>query len=160
MGASGWSYVTPYRGDVGESLRELRVRVFRDRRYWWPDDFEEDEPRPDTIERLRASEHVRESGTHSILDVDRVVRTTEPPAWDRWREDLGTVRPLAQDRVTVHFGTARPSRAQFQALADNPGAPGAMEFHDEVKMRGTGLYVLLYDGDQPSDVGFWGYSGD
>jgi hypothetical protein len=35
-----------------------------------------------------------------------------------------------------------------------------MEFHNEVKMRGTGLYVLLYDGDQPSDVGFWGYSGD
>jgi hypothetical protein len=29
-----------------------------------------------------------------------------------------------------------------------------------VKMRGTGLYLLLYNGDQPSDVGFWGYSGD
>ena len=67
-------------------------------------------------------------------------------AWRRWREDLGTVRPLADDRVILHFGTTRPSRTQFQGLADDPGAPGAMEFHDEVKMCGTGLYVLLYDG--------------
>jgi|HubBroStandDraft_4_1064222.scaffolds.fasta_scaffold06549_1 hypothetical protein len=160
MGASDWSYVAPYRGDVNESLQELRERVFRDRQYWWWDDFEEDEPRPDTIELLYASEHVKQSGTHSILDVDRVVHTSEPPTWDRWREDLGTVRPLADDRVILHFGSTRPSRTQFQALADDPSAPGAMEFHDEVKMRGTGLYVLLYDGDQPSDVGFWGYSGD
>ena len=159
MGASGWSYVTPLRGDVAESLRELRERVFRDREYWWRDEFEEDEPRPETIEGLRASEHVKQSGTHSILDVDRVVGTSEPPAWNRWREDLGTVRPLAENRIVLHFGTARPARAQFQALAD-PDAPGARAFHDEVKMRGTGLYVLLYDGGQPSDVGFWGYSGD
>jgi hypothetical protein len=103
---------------------------------------------------------VKHSGTHSILDVARVVHTSEPPTWDRWREDLGTVRPLADDRVILHFGTTRPSRTQFQALADGPGASGAMEFHDEVKMCGTGLYVLWYDGDQASDVGFWGYSGD
>ena len=160
MGASGWSYVTPYRGDVAESLRELRERVFRDREYYWRGDSGEGQPRPDTIEGIWASEYMKQSGTHSILDVDRVVQTSEPPTWDRWREDLGTVRPLAKDRVIFHFGTARPSRGQFQALADDPGAPGAMEFNDEVKMRGTGLYLLLYNGDQPSDVGFWGYSGD
>jgi hypothetical protein len=34
MGASGWSYVASYRGDVDESLQELRERVFRDRQYW------------------------------------------------------------------------------------------------------------------------------
>ena len=160
MGASSWSYVTPYRSDVDESLRELRERVFRDQEYYWRDDFEEDEPRPDTIKGIWASEGMKQSGTHSILDVDRVVQTSEPPTWDRWREDLGTVRPLAEDRVILHFGTARPSRGQFQALADDPGVPGAMEFHNEVRMRGTGLYVLLYNDDQPSDVGFWGNSGD
>src|ERR1700733_6335144 len=30
MGASEWSYVTPYRRDIEVSLRELQQRVFRD----------------------------------------------------------------------------------------------------------------------------------
>lgn len=160
MGASGWSYVTPYRGDVAQSLRELRERVFRDKAYHWWDDFEEDEPRPATIEGIWASECMQESGTHSILDVGRVVETTRVPGWDNSREDLGTVRPLAADAILRHFGTSQPSRTQFEALADHPGAPGFGDFVDEVKMRWTGLYVLLYDGGEPTEVGFWGYSGD
>jgi hypothetical protein len=160
VGASGWSYVTPYRGSVAESLKELRERVFRDRDYYWWDDFEEDEPRPATIEGIWESEPMKESGTHSILDVNRVVATTQAPSWDNWREDLGTVRPLAADRVAHHFGTGRPSRAQFEELADGIKGPASRAFADEVKMRGTGLYVLLYGGGQPAEVGIWGASGD
>lgn len=160
MGASGWSYVTPYRGDVAESLRELRERVFRDKAYYWWDDFEEDEPRPAAIAGIWASEEMKQSGTHSILDVDRVVGTTEAPGGGNWRTDLGTVRPLAADAIVRHFGTAKPSRAQFEALADNPEAPGFAEFIGEVTMSWTGRYVLLYDNGQPTEVGFWGYSGD
>jgi hypothetical protein len=66
-----------------------------------------------------------------------------PPLW-------GDVSILYPPR-NMHY--AKPySRTSLSGLADDPGAPGAMEFHGEVKMRGTGLYVLLYDGDQPSDV--------
>jgi hypothetical protein len=138
------------------ALQELRERVFRDREYFWWDDFEEDEPRPATIEGIWASEHMKDSGTHSILDVSRVVATTEEPSWDNWREDFGTVRPLAEDRVLRHFGTERPTRAQFEALT----GPGHAEFICEVQMRWTGLYVLLYEGDAPTEVGIWGFSGD
>jgi hypothetical protein len=142
----------------------LRERVFRDREYYWWDDFEEDEPRPATIEGIWESERMKESGTHSILDVNRVLATTDAPDWDNWQVDLGTVRPLAAGRVMRHFGTGRPSRAQFEELAGGPEGPGPgpapMAFADEVKMRGTGLYVLLYDNDQPAEVGIWGASGD
>ena len=120
MGASGWSYVTSYQGDVAQSLRELRERVFRDKAYHWWDDSEEDEPRPATIDGIWASEYMKEYGTHSILDVSRVVETTKAPSWDNSREDLGTVRPLAADAFRRHFRTSQPSRAQFEALADNP----------------------------------------
>lgn len=30
----------------------------------------------------------------------------------------------------------------------------------ECRMRWTGLYVLLYAGDEPTHVGIFGYSGD
>lgn len=160
MGASGWSYVTSYRDDVAQSLRELRERVFRDKAYNWWDDFEEDEPRPATIDGIWASEYMKESGTHSILDVSRVVETTRAPSWDNAREDLGTVRPLAAGAIQRHFGTSQPSRAQFEALTDDPKAPGFAEFIGEVTMRWTGRYVLLYDNGQPTEVGFWGHSGD
>jgi hypothetical protein len=159
MGASGWSYVTPYRGDVSAALRELRERVFRDREYYWWDDFEEDGPHPGSIDELLSHGSVAESGTHSILDVNKVVATTDLPDWHR-TEDYGTVRPLAPDRILHHFGTDRPSRSRFETLSKDQQAPGFIDFIDEVKMRGTGLYVLLYDGDTPTEVGFWGFSGD
>src|SRR5262249_2529984 len=118
MSASGWSYVTAYQGDAAESLRELRERVFRDKEYHWADEIEEDEPRPATIEGSGASEEMGQSGTHSILEVSRVVETTAPPSWDNRREDLGTIRPMAAERVIRYFGTGRPSRARFEELAD------------------------------------------
>jgi hypothetical protein len=31
---------------------------------------------------------------------------------------------------------------------------------EELKVRSAGLYILLYEGDAVTDVGFWGYSGD
>jgi len=152
--------MTAYRGDVAESLRELRERVFRDKDYFWWDDFEEDEPRPATIDGIWDSEMMKGSGTHSILDVSRVVATTDAASEDNWDEDFGTVRPLAPGRVLRHFGNGRPTRAQFEALAGDYQAPGFMEFTGEVQMRWTGLYVLLYEGDTPAEVGFWGFSGD
>jgi hypothetical protein len=159
MGASDWRYVTPYRGDVAAALRDLRERVFRDREYYWWDDFEEDEPRPATIDGIWASPRMRESGTHSVLDVSRVVTTTAPPNPGN-SGDYGTVRPLAADRVAHHFGNERPSRTQFEALAMDPSTPGHADFINELTMRGAGLYVLLYDGGRPTEAGFWGYSGD
>jgi hypothetical protein len=74
--------------------------------------------------------------------------------------DYATVRPLAAERVLHHFGTDRPTRAQFGALALASENPGYLDFSKELRVRSAGLFVLLYEGDAVADVGFWGYSGD
>jgi hypothetical protein len=160
MGASEWSYVTPYRGDVEVSLRELQQRVFRNGEYYWfweqwPGD--DPLPRPATIDGIWETETMREMGTHSILDIDQVLTTTDPPVRLN-TSDYATVRPLAAERVLHHFGTAQPCRAQFEALVSNDLRDA--EFWKELKLRSAGLYVLLYEDDAIADVGFWGYSGD
>ena len=160
MGSSEWSYVTKYQGDAAVALRELQECVFRDGDYCWWDEFGEYEPRPESVEAYWANEGRWESGTHSILDIDRVVDTTDPP--DDWVNpaDIGTVRPLAADRVRRLFGTTRPTRAQFEALAKDYANPRHRELTGEVRVRWTGFYVLLHDGDTPTEIGFWGRSGD
>ena len=160
MGASDWSYVTTYRGDVETSLRELQQRVFRDGEYYWFwDHYPGDHPipRPAAIDGIWETETMRELGTHSILDVDQVLTTTDPPArFDR--NEYSTVRPLAAARVLHHFGTDQPTRAQFEALA-SPDS-GNSDFWKELKLRSAGLYVLLYEEGAVASIGFWGYSGD
>jgi hypothetical protein len=162
MGASEWTYVTPYRGDVETSLRELQQRVFQDSEYYWfweryPGD--DPLPRPATIDGIWETETMQAEGTHSILDIDRVLTTTDPPARRNY-SDYATVRPLSAERVRHHFGTGQPTRAQFEALAFDHETPGHRDFMEELKVRSAGLYVLLYEGEEITDVGFWGYSGD
>lgn len=163
MGASGWSYVAPYNLDVATSLRRLQERLLRDGEFYWYWDAGyagvEFRPRPSTIEDLWNSEDFWESGSATILDIMRVVDTPDAPHW-RNRDDFSTVRPLAPDRIRHYFGTSHPSRAQFEAVANDYGNPHNSDFMDEDYMRWTGHYVLLYHGGVPTEVGFWGWSGD
>jgi hypothetical protein len=147
MGASGWEYVTPYEGSVEKSLEALHQRVFEelyggDDTYGGLDDLWADE------------EFMGEEGTHSVLDIQRVVHSTAALS-PRNVEDYGTLRPLAHDRVVHHFGTGRPTPARFSELPERT-------LFDECDMRWTGVYVLLYAGAQPepTHLGVFGYSGD
>ncbi|WP_405536688.1 hypothetical protein OG787_27085 [Streptomyces sp. NBC_00075] len=99
MGASGWDYVTSFDGSVERALENLHAQVFQ-AEYGDDDTYE-------TLEDLYADEEFMEEGAHSILDIGRVVRTTNPPSRHRG-EDIGTLRPLAPDRTAHHFGTDRP----------------------------------------------------
>jgi hypothetical protein len=159
VGASGWSYVTPYRADVAESLRALQEKVLRDGDYYWWDEPGEYTPRPGSLEVLWASDGRWDSGTHSILDMDRVVASADPPDW-RDGAAYGAIRPLPEDSAVRIFGTSRPSRAQFEAAAKDYASPQHDELVAEVTMRWAGLYVLLYEGDRVTEIGFWGISGD
>jgi hypothetical protein len=60
------------------------------------------------------------------------------------------------------FGTEKPTRAQFEALAADRQNPNYDSFWGDERMRWTGHYVLLYaDGEgTPAEIGFWGDSGD
>ncbi|MFI6006275.1 hypothetical protein ACIA98_38875 [Streptomyces sp. NPDC051366] len=156
MGASGWDYVTEYAGSVEASFAALQAEVF-DKDYGDGETY-------GSLAELRADEEFMcEEGTHSILDIDRVVHTTGAPRYETG--DVGTLRPLAADRAVHHFGTDRPTVQRYgEVMAAANAAMSHQQFEQsligECRMRWTGLYVLLYTGEQPTHVGIFGYSGD
>lgn len=160
MGASGWDYVAPYRGSVEATLEALHDKVFHER---YGDGAEYG-----SREELYADEDfMGEVGTHSILDVRRVVETTEHPRRDRGA-DYFTVRPLTTARLVHHFGTDRPTVPEFEsAMARSYEAPRSRNpveedrtLLGEDRMRWTGVYVLLHTDGRPTHVAFFGSSGD
>lgn len=158
MGASGWDYVTPYKGTVEKSLEALHTQVFQEL-------YGDDETYGDLEELWQDAEFMGEEGTHSILDIDRVVHTTTAPS-DHNIGDYGTLRPLAHERIVHHFGTDRPTPGRFEELlAQAHSAIGCPPDHaetllDECRMRWTGVYVVLYTDDEPTHLGIFGFSGD
>ncbi|MFF7214614.1 hypothetical protein ACFZAU_29425 [Streptomyces sp. NPDC008238] len=161
MGATGWDYVTSYRGSIEATLEALHEQVFQEL-------YADDEQYSDRA-ALYADESVEESGTHSILDVRRIVGTPTGPGRGDW--DYCTLRPLRSERLVHHFGTAEPTPQQFEdamARAKAPSSPrprrsrGAegLTLLDEQELRWTGHYVLLHSHGEPTHVGFFGISGD
>ncbi|WIM96975.1 hypothetical protein ACTOB_000457 [Actinoplanes oblitus] len=148
MGASGWSYYVAYQPDLGRALDELRTRVFRDGDYWWAEPYElgksaSDFPdRPRTEQELWASEAVQESGTHSILDVHGMVAPGEKPGF-------GTVEPVTEAEALATAGVAKLTRAHVAAI------------DDLASQRWFGRCAVLHDdAGSPSEIYFWGFSGD
>ncbi|MFJ1883605.1 hypothetical protein [Streptomyces sp. NPDC088137] len=157
MGASGWDYVTRYDGDVAAALGTLQAKVFQEE-YG-------DGARFPSLKGLHADEEfMGTEGTHTILDIARVVSTDDPPTRSGVA-DHGTLRPLALNRVAHHFGTDRPTVGQYEELA---AAANEAESHEEHKrslfgecqMRWTGYHVVLYSDGMPTHLGIFGFSGD
>lgn len=160
MGASGWEYVTAYKGSVEQSLAVLHEQEFAEL-YGNDDEY-------GSIEELWADgEFMGNEGTHSILDIQRVVHTTAAPS-EHVVEDYFTLRPLPADRIVHHFGSDRPTPERFQEVLDASHAAHRPFPHhdqketllDECRMRWTGVFVVLYTGEEPSHVGIFGFSGD
>jgi hypothetical protein len=96
----------------------------------------------DDLDELREQEEFWEVGTHAILDVDRVVPSTA-------EDHDGTVRQLPTDEALSLFGTAQPTRDQFEALgSDLP-----------LGRSWSGFYQLLHEDGTATEVAFWGVSG-
>ena len=150
MGASGWEYVVPYQADMGEALSTLRRRVFAEGSYLSPPEL--GLPAPESADDLVTEpywEFMGTSGTHSVLDVLSV----EPADDDE--QAYATIRPLSGPEYEELFGTSRPSRADFGRVSDSG------QLYDYVNAgRGTGRAAVLWAGDAPAEIAFWGYSGD
>ncbi|TWG14038.1 hypothetical protein FHX34_104332 [Actinoplanes teichomyceticus] len=138
----------PYQPDLGRALDELRKRVFEEGDYWWAEPYQlgtsaADFPnRPRTEDELWSSEAVLESGTHSILDMRTVVRPGEKP-------DYCTVEPVSEREALECAGVARLTRAHVEAI------------DDLAEQRWFGRCAVLHDdAGNPSEIYFWGYSGD
>ena len=157
MGASGWGYVTPYKGSVEATLKALHDEVFQE---LYGEEY-------GSLDELYADEEfMGEEGTHSILDVQRIVETTEPP--QQRVADYFTLRSLPTARLVHHFGTDRPTVQQYEdamtrayeALRTRPLMDEDTTLLGEDRMRWTGVYVVLYTDSEPTHVGFFGSSGD
>lgn len=132
MGAVPWDYFVPYQPDVQAAMEALREREFHAGRY------NGSKFNPQTIKEARNVANA--DGTRSILDIDRVGDTP----------DFGVVAPLPRDQLLALFGTDRPTRALIKANRD---------FFDDIE-RGQGVYIIAYEGDEPSELYFAGYSYD
>lgn len=146
MGGHPWWYLVPYEQDVAKSLDSLRQREFKAGRYNPAEDF----PKfPVDLNHAPGCKHasIEEArdesdadGTRSILDVSGVA--DEP--------DYDVVAPLDDETLMEFFGTTKPTAEDVEDCED---------LFDDIE-RGQGVYVIVYDNDQPSQVFFAGYSYD
>lgn len=144
MGASGWDYVTTYRGELASSLAALHVELFDGGESYFREELGEwDLPQPATLQELRSepyAEFMEENGTHSILDMPSM----------EW------ITPLTSQETQQAFGTDRPTRADWDRVA---GASAEGVWH-LVRDTWSGRCVVLFTDEGPDAVAFWGASGD
>ncbi|MEV6298972.1 hypothetical protein AB0M02_06160 [Actinoplanes sp. NPDC051861] len=141
MGASGWDYVTPYEPDLRTALIRLIGRVFESGEYYWAG---EGEP-PTHFGDLFKDEVVQEEGTHSILDCNNIIGPDTP-------DGFGTLRLLRAEESQRYFGSATPTREQWEKGYAN----GSLVIGE----RWCGWFVVLYRDGEPSEIAVWGISGD
>src|SRR4051794_29732377 len=97
MGATPWSYFTPFEPNVRAALSKLRQRVFESGEY------EGSEMNPATPDD--AVLNMEAEGTASILDIFGLSKTPE----------MGSVCPLPPDRLTSLFGTTQPTHEMVES---------------------------------------------
>jgi hypothetical protein len=146
LGGHPWFYFVEYEPDIDAALQKLREREFRAGRYNPAVDFPvfpvgPHSPSPGAQhasieEALEASDA---DGTRSILDMERVGETP----------DYGVVTPVPEDELLRAFGTDKPTREMIEKGVEL----------DAVE-RGQGICIVVYEGGQPSEIFFAGYSFD
>ena len=150
MGASSWEYVMQYQADLAGALNSLRHRVFADGSYLSPAEL--GYPAPESVDDLVTEpywEFMGTSGTHSILDVLSVV-----PADDD-EQEYATIRPLTDREYRELWGNPQPTRDDFGRVSNSA------QLHEYVDAgRNTGRAAVLWADGSPSEIAFWGYSGD
>lgn len=148
MGGHPWFYFVEYEPDVNAALQKLRRREFDAGRYNPAVDFPEfpvtaDSPAPgaqhDSIEE--AMEDSDADGTRSILDMERIAEEA----------DFNAVTRMPRETLLELFGTDRPTREMIDESDE------LFELMDE---RGQGIYIIVYEGERPSEIFFAGYSFD
>lgn len=157
MGATDWSYFVPYEAEWSEALAKLQAKTFDEGEYSGPGGYSGDErhgAKPGTIGALRS--RTAEGGTHSILDMVRIVRDPRPPRGPSWEPDFdmdffAVVAPLPNDDLQRIFGTTKPDHAMIDKHMKS--------LHD-LRGRWEGTCIVVYDGDMPSELLFIGFSGD
>jgi hypothetical protein len=132
MGAEPYDYTVPYEPNIQAALDKLRRRVFESKEF---NGAEFDPPTPEA-----ALEMTEADGTRSILDISRI---SDQP-------DFCCAAPLSSEELERYFGTRKPTKVMMQE---------SLDFWEDLE-RGMARYVILYEGDEPKEIYFAGYSFD
>lgn len=132
MGAEPYEYTVPYESDTQAALDKLRRRVFDLGQY---NGAELNPPTPEAAVEMSGAD-----GTRSILDITQV---TESP-------DFCCAAPFTSEDLQNYFGTDRPTKKMVDDCDD---------LWDELE-RGMARYIVTYEGDDPREIFFVGYSFD
>jgi len=100
--------------------------------------------KPETIEELLAEQG--ESGTHSILDIERI--STGP--------EFGVCALMPAERLREIFGTDKPTRK----MVENKLGNHELVEDPLVSQRWHGVYFIVYREGKPDELFFMGTSGD
>lgn len=123
-----WGVFVPYNSDLYSALEEAKQAVFE------AGDYQGSELKP--AHKEEACMNAGGQGTSSVLDMSSF---GDFP-------DYATVSPLTEDQLVTFFGTAMPDR---EMLINNP-----YFFHSRI--AGQGMYIICYEGGEPSEVFFGG----
>ncbi len=132
MGAEPYEYTVPYEPDIQAALNKLRSRVFESKEF---NGAEFDPPTPEAAFELTGAD-----GTRSILDISRI---SDHP-------DYFCAAPLSAEELERYFGTEKPTEVMVRESDD---------LWEDLE-RGQARYVILYEGDEPKQIFFAGYSFD
>ena len=133
MGAEEWQYFVKYQPDIEKALRDAQEHVFK------YGDYRGEEMDLGSLEELR--QFLNGDSTTSILDIENGVSA---------KRDFSTVAPLSEEELSEHFGTKTPSH---QDCYENQTLWHILE-------RGQSVYVIVYEGGEPSEIFFTGKTFD
>jgi hypothetical protein len=86
------------------------------------------------------------AGTRSIIDIEKV----SP------KRDIFAISPAPSEKLRELFGTDTPTRAMVENVSKK--MPDEFQGFLETYDRGSGVYVVIYDGDRPSEIYIAGWS--
>jgi hypothetical protein len=138
FGSQLWEYCVPYQPDMNRVLLELRDREFKAGRFY------RSEMKPKNFDE--AIRNADAAGTRSILDIEKVSPT----------RDIMAISPAPPEKLTALFGTEKPSHTMIEDASKNM----SHEFQVFLQNydRGEGVYIIMYEGDRPSEIYIAGWS--
>jgi hypothetical protein len=164
MGASAWRYIVAFQPNIQAALDALRQEEFAAWKQAHP------RKRYRSIDALLKD--VGADGTSSILDVNQISATPLPATKHNFshynfhnpqdmahfvaamNEHIGKVFPLSSEDYLALFGTIRPTRHTIEQAASS-----LHTLYERIE-RDSGIYVVLYEDDVPTEIYFMGISGD
>ncbi len=180
MGASGWSYYTPYKEDRAQALQELRQRVFEEGDYqqgWLYEEvpeevFEElDELELDdwnqapqklleTFAQILERKHIRADLPSAPQTIDELVDRNGYNGTHSILDidhiasqpEFRAAIPFPEEKLLEYFGTDRPTRAMVEKVDAEYSLYVFLE-------RWQATFIIIYQDGVPSEIFFTGYSG-